>query len=141
MRALKCSDDELFPVKPPSLLLVLAVSLITLTASPSYADPGEPDRRFKRVDRARLGTYSTGRRSTTPTGWSRHRRTDRAANCEAAKGDRKAAVRRVRATQEGVLPRLRAAGATPIGQVTTVLNATRVRVKVGDLDALAAVPG
>ena len=49
--------------------------------------------------------------------------------------------RRVKAGQDAAVPRLRAAGATPYGRLDTVLNAVQVRVRVSDLDAVAAVPG
>ena len=129
-------------MKPPSLVLAVVVSFATLTALPSYADPREADRRFQRTASARLGTAVE-----RPA----QRHANRVVNAiveltgqpaaQAAERDRKAAVRQLRAKQHALLPRLRTAGATPIGQIATVLNGVRVRVKIGDLDALAAVPG
>lgn len=49
--------------------------------------------------------------------------------------------RQVRRRQDAVEPRLSAAGATVTGRLDTVLNAVQVRVRVRDLDELAAVPG
>ncbi|HEY5821960.1 MAG TPA: S8 family serine peptidase [Propionibacteriaceae bacterium] len=51
------------------------------------------------------------------------------------------AERRVKQSQDAALPKLRAAGAESYGRLNTVLNAVQVRVKAGDLAALAKVPG
>ena len=129
-------------MKPPSVILAVAVVLTVLTALPSHADPGEPGQPFQRVDRAKLGTVldRPAQRSANQVVNAIVELTGQPA-AQAAESDRKAVVRRVRTTQRALLPRLQAAGATPVGQIATVLNGIRVRVKVGDLNALAAVPG
>ncbi len=54
---------------------------------------------------------------------------------------RAAATARVARTQAAAVPRLEAAGARVHGRLSTVLNAVRVRTRVGDLDRLADVAG
>lgn len=55
--------------------------------------------------------------------------------------DKAAALRQVGRSQDAALPKLKAAGAHAYGRLSTVLNAVQVRVKVGDLARVAAVPG
>ncbi|MDO8365101.1 MAG: S8 family serine peptidase [Actinomycetota bacterium] len=55
--------------------------------------------------------------------------------------DRASIQRQVKAQQATVLPGIQAAGATVRSSVSVVLNAVTVRVKVRDLQALAAAPG
>jgi minor extracellular serine protease Vpr len=55
--------------------------------------------------------------------------------------DEAAAVQRVAAQQNAVIPAIQATGATVTGQLTHVINGVRVRVEVADLGKLGAVPG
>lgn len=55
--------------------------------------------------------------------------------------DRRAAQRQVVALQDALIPELEQSGAAITGRMTEVVNAVRVRIRVGDLPALAATPG
>ncbi|HSU34729.1 MAG TPA: S8 family serine peptidase [Propionibacteriaceae bacterium] len=134
------------------LILGLAAALVTLTAVPAHPEPrDQPPTRsasgFVRLNPSRLGEVVQRPAAV---------RADRMVNAlvelrgepvvaqlrpDAKTLDRRRAARQVRATQDAVLPRLRAAGATAYGRLDTVINAVQVRVRVADLRAVTAVPG
>ena len=134
------------------LIMGLAAVLTTLAVVPGHAQPTDPPTTvppgaFQRLDSARLGTVvhrpAAGRVDRVVNALVELQGDPVAAQLRAGARapDRRRAERRVKATQDAVLPRLRAAGATPYGRLGTVLNAVQVRVPVSDLAAVGAVPG
>ncbi len=130
----------------------LAALLTTLAVLPGHAQPADPPApvpagAFQRLESARLGTVvrrpAAGRADRVVNALVELPVDPVAAQLRAGSGapDRRRAERRVKASQDAVLPRLRAAGATPYGRLRTVLNAVQVRVPVSDLAAVRAVPG
>ena len=135
-------------IGPLSLLLVAAAAAMPVSAEP--VDPPQAPRtdRFTQLDVAQLGkvvnrAQALDREKTVSalvelTG-------DPVAvqdeDAPAGAFDRTEALERVQDRQEAALPKLESAGADPYGRLSTVLNAVQVRVKVKDLDAVAAVPG
>ena len=63
------------------------------------------------------------------------------ANATGRRFDRRSAAVAAHSAQDSLAPRLRAAGATITDSATTVINAVTIRVKVGDLARVAALPG
>ncbi len=132
-------------------VLVIGLAVATIPAAqaePVNAPVLNPTGRYQRLDAAKLGKIVNlpqgMRQDKVVSALVQLSGSPVAVQRQAADGrrfDRRAAERRVKASQDAALPRLRAAGAQSYGRLTTVLNAVQVRVKVSDLAKVAAVPG
>jgi subtilisin family serine protease len=126
---------------------VLATVALPAYAAPSAPAPAAPGGRFRHLDVATLG-----RIQNLPAALRGDKTVSALVQLDgeavavqqdkAQQGfDKPAAVRRVVRSQDAAVPKLEAAGARPYGRLRTVLNAIQIRVKVADLDEVAAVPG
>ena len=135
-------------IGPLSLLLVVAAA-----AMPANAEPVDPPQASRTGRFTQLDVASLGKVVNRPQALDREKTVSalveltgdpvavQDSETPASAFDRTEALERVQDRQEAALPRLESAGADPYGQLSTVLNAVQVRVKVKDLDSVAAVPG
>ncbi len=128
----------------------LAVALAVSTSLPANSEPvggqtAKKSGRFTQLDVAKLGKIVNA-----PNGLKPDKVVDALVELDTASVisqqsagsvSADAAQRRVRASQAAAEPRLEAAGATPYGRVSTVLNAIQVKVAVKDLTAISKVRG
>ena len=128
-------------------LVVTAATALPAQSEPAYKPLDKSSGRFQRLDASKLGKIVGA-----PQSLAKDKVVDALVELggapvavqQASDGRsfrRSTALRQVKASQDAAVPKLKAAGATTYTRLTTVLNAIQVRVKVGDLDKVAAVPG
>jgi minor extracellular serine protease Vpr len=127
-----------------SVVLIVGSSL-PAQSEPPYTPETKSSGRFRHLDVSKLGKIINAPRSLDKT-----KVVDALVELDTASVvqqrsqsglGRVSALSRVKASQKAALPKLKAAGATTYGSLTTVLNAVQVRVATGDLAKLAKVPG